>query len=80
MKIFLTSWSQKITQKLWPEPTALAFQDFRPGQSCGQAMTLAQLSLKPGHAYHYTGTRSPFPSIPKKCSEDSDLDQDNIVD
>jgi len=40
-----SSWSQKITQKPWPKPTALAFQDLRPGQSRGQAMTLAWLGL-----------------------------------
>jgi hypothetical protein len=26
---------QKLSQKLWPEPVALAFQNLRPGQSCG---------------------------------------------
>ena len=30
------------TQKLWPEPLALAFQDLRQGQSHVQAMILAQ--------------------------------------
>jgi hypothetical protein len=34
-----------ITQKLWPEPLALAFQDLRPGQSRGQAVTLARPGL-----------------------------------
>ena len=33
------------TQKLWPEPLALAFQDLRPGQSHVQAMTLGQPGL-----------------------------------
>jgi hypothetical protein len=31
--------------KPWPEPAALAFQNLRPGQSCSQAVTLAQLGL-----------------------------------
>jgi len=47
----------KIAQKPWPEPMALAFQDLRPGQSRGQAVTLARLGLahglKPGRAHHY---------------------------
>jgi hypothetical protein len=50
-KIFLTiflsntsSWSQKITQKPWPEPTVLAFLDLRPGQSRGQDVTLTRPS------------------------------------
>jgi hypothetical protein len=48
---------QKIQLKPWPEPTAWAFQNLRPGQSCGQAITWAWLglahSLKLSHAHHY---------------------------
>jgi len=47
----------KIKLKPWPEPTAWAFQNLRPGQSCGQAITWAWLglahSLKLSHAHHY---------------------------
>jgi len=39
------SWPKKLAQKLWPEPTALAFQYLGLGQSRGQAVTLAWLGL-----------------------------------
>jgi hypothetical protein len=37
--------SQNFTQKPWPEPVALAFKNLKPGQSRGQAVTLAWLGL-----------------------------------
>ena len=36
-----SQWTRKFSQKPWPEPAVSAFQDLRPGQSCGEAVTLA---------------------------------------
>ena len=47
VKLFVKAslWTRKFSQRPQPKLVALAFQDLRLGQSCGEAMTLAQPGL-----------------------------------